>query len=127
MSLILIVEDDPDFSEGLVVFLRNKGFKPCAVRSGEEALEWLASHSPALVITDLLLPGMDGAEMCRAIRSAPSGGKVPIIMLTSMTRMGVSITQRDATWAPIDKFMDKAAAPEQVLEAVEALLNPSPE
>jgi DNA-binding response OmpR family regulator len=80
MSRVLLIEDDPAVRDGLKLALTFQGLTVHAVDSGELGLEWLAAESPDVVILDLMLPGIDGFEVCRRIRA---GGDLPIIMLTA--------------------------------------------
>jgi len=80
MALILIVEDDPDTQEILSMIVRSEGHTPRVARDGLEALAMLRSETPALVILDLMLPLLDGLEVCRRAREFTY---VPILMLTA--------------------------------------------
>jgi two-component system response regulator MtrA len=77
---VLVVDDDPALSEMLGIVLRNEGFEPSFVGDGDGALEAFRTTKPDLVLLDLMLPGTDGLDVCRAIR-AESGA--PIVMLTA--------------------------------------------
>jgi len=77
---VLIVEDDPTISEVVVRYLEREGIEVEAVADGRDALEVAAQRWPDLVVLDLMLPGIDGLEVCRRLRSR---GPVPIIMLTA--------------------------------------------
>ena len=77
---VLVVEDDPTISEVVVRYLEREGLDVEAVADGRDALDAAAAHWPDLVVLDLMLPGMDGLEVCRRLRArAP----VPVIMLTA--------------------------------------------
>ncbi len=78
---ILLVEDEPHIAQGLVYNLQEEGYQVDHVASGEAALEHLQSHDCALIILDLMLPGIDGLEVCRQIRR--QGSQVAILMLTA--------------------------------------------
>ncbi|MGH3874382.1 MAG: MtrAB system response regulator MtrA [Pseudonocardiaceae bacterium] len=79
---ILVVDDDPALAEMLTIVLRGEGFEPAVVSEGTKALPALRELKPDLVLLDLMLPGMNGIDVCKAIR-AESG--VPIVMLTAKT------------------------------------------
>jgi two-component system response regulator MtrA len=79
---VLVVDDDPALAEMLGIVLRSEGFSPSFVGDGERALEVFREAKPDLVLLDLMLPGMSGLDVCRAIR-IESG--VPIVMLTAKT------------------------------------------
>lgn len=80
---VLIVEDEPDIRRLIAFHLARDGFRCRAAVTGTEALRELKSAVPDLVVLDLMLPEMDGLEVCRRIRSDPASAAVPIIMLTA--------------------------------------------
>ena len=80
VSRVLLIEDDPAVREGLELALTRHGHRVRAAESGEQGLDLLRADVPDVVVLDLMLPGMDGFEVCRRIRAA---GEVPIIMLTA--------------------------------------------
>ncbi|MFT4083819.1 MAG: MtrAB system response regulator MtrA [Nocardioides sp.] len=77
---VLVVDDDASLSEMLAIVLRQEGFEVDLVARGDEALAAFHEHRPDLVLLDLMLPGIDGIEVCKQIR-VESG--VPIVMLTA--------------------------------------------
>lgn len=81
-ATILVVDDDPAISEMLTIVLEAEGFKPVAVTDGNEAVPAFQEHEPDLILLDLMLPGMNGVDICKAIRTESS---VPIVMLTAKT------------------------------------------
>ncbi|HYN85635.1 MAG TPA: response regulator transcription factor [Pyrinomonadaceae bacterium] len=82
---VLIVEDDPDIAEGLRYNLEREGMPTRVAETGEKGLAAALDKKspPALVILDLMLPGMSGTELCRRLRREPSTRRTPIIMLTA--------------------------------------------
>jgi two-component system phosphate regulon response regulator PhoB len=80
---LLVVEDEPDISESVRYNLSREGFSVRCAASGEEALKAIRHEVPDLMILDLMLPGMDGLDVCRVCRSEPSTALLPIIMLTA--------------------------------------------
>ncbi len=80
MSKILVVDDEPSIVDVLTYNLKKAGHQPLVARDGERALELARAERPDLVILDLMLPGIDGLEVCRTLRK---GGDLPIIMLTA--------------------------------------------
>mgnify|MGYP002652223266 CR=1 FL=1 len=79
---ILVVDDDPAISEMLTIVLESEGLKPTPVMDGNDAVPAFEQHEPDLILLDLMLPGMNGVDICRAIRRESS---VPIVMLTAKT------------------------------------------
>ncbi len=80
MSRVLVIDDDRALSEMLGIVLRAEGFEPSFCERGESALAAFRACDPQVVLLDLMLPGLDGVEVCREIRNE-SG--VPIVMLTA--------------------------------------------
>ncbi|HJB08785.1 MAG TPA: response regulator transcription factor [Candidatus Enterocloster faecavium] len=81
MKQILIVEDEPDIQELLCAYIQNAGYKTAAAGDGEEALRLFADGSFDLVLLDIMLPGMNGFQVCERIRIQ---SQVPILMLTAL-------------------------------------------
>ena len=79
---VLVVDDDPSLAEMLTIVLRGEGFDPVVCNTGDQALAAFRRHQPDIVLLDLMLPGMDGVDVCKVLR-AESG--VPIVMLTAKT------------------------------------------
>ncbi|MBR2408485.1 MAG: response regulator transcription factor [Lachnospiraceae bacterium] len=77
---IMIVDDDASIAELISLYLRKECFDTLSVEDGEEALRQFVEYEPNLVLLDLMLPGMDGYEVCRELRKT---SKVPIIMLSA--------------------------------------------
>jgi two-component system response regulator MtrA len=79
---VLVVDDDPALAEMLTIVLRGEGFETTVVGDGTHALPALRETCPDLVLLDLMLPGMNGIDVCKAIRAE---SVVPIVMLTAKT------------------------------------------
>lgn len=82
---VLIVEDDPGVCELLYTRMLKAGCRPTATQFGEEALSLIEADPPDLVILDLMLPGMNGLDVCRTIRRDPWMNKIPVLMLTGQS------------------------------------------
>lgn len=87
MKPILIIEDDPDIAEGVRYNLERDGLTARVALTGEQGLKMALDtrDAPVLIILDLMLPGMSGAELCRRLRREPATKRTPIIMLTART------------------------------------------
>ena len=79
-STILVVEDDPGTQEIVEMYLRRDGHKVVTAQDGIEGLRLAKEAHPNLVVLDLMLPGLDGLEVCRALRAE---SEVPVVMLTA--------------------------------------------
>ncbi len=80
---ILIVEDEESLLKLESILLTSKGYEVKGVSSGQAALDALESVRPDLILLDIMLPEIDGFEVCRRIKSAPDTRHIPIIMLTA--------------------------------------------
>jgi two-component system, OmpR family, response regulator MtrA len=80
MARVLLVEDDPAARQGLELALRRLGYEVCLAETGEAALDGTCEATVDVVVLDVMLPGMDGFEVCRRLRR---GSDVPVIMLTA--------------------------------------------
>ena len=78
---VLVVEDDPHLAAGVMENLRAEGYEVSTAGDGEQALAWLAGASCALIVLDVMLPGIDGFGVCRALRA--QGNNTPVLFLTA--------------------------------------------
>jgi DNA-binding response OmpR family regulator len=81
MTTVLVVDDDLTVRDVVRRYLELGGHQVALADNGEDALAWIASHKPDLVVLDLMLPGIDGLEVCRRLRATSS---VPVVMLTAL-------------------------------------------
>ena len=77
---VLIVEDDRDIADLVAHYLGKVGFTTQVLSSGREALKTIAAHPPDLIVLDLMLPQVDGLEICRAVRTHAKTAAIPIII-----------------------------------------------
>ncbi len=118
MPRVLVVDDEPEIARMLVALLRESGFETQAAGSGEEALEVLASTGIGLVILDILLPGIDGFEVCRRIRKR-HGPALPVVLLTGLED---AEAVRRGYQAGADDFVRKPPDPASFALKVKAFL-----
>jgi two-component system, OmpR family, alkaline phosphatase synthesis response regulator PhoP len=81
---ILIVDDEPDILEFLSYNFRKKGFTVLTAENGAEGILLARTESPQLIISDILMPGMDGVEMCTEIKKTPALREIPVLFLTAV-------------------------------------------
>ena len=112
-----MVEDDQGVRESLVVVLQVQGYGVTGVERGEDAVSFLGSHTPDLVVLDINLPGIDGIETCRRFRA--SGFSGPILMLTARHEVADKVTGLDAG---ADDYLPKPFALDELLARIRALL-----
>ncbi|AJK68173.1 MtrAB system response regulator MtrA [Corynebacterium marinum] len=113
---ILVVDDDPSISDMLTLVLETEGFEPVAVMDGNEAVQAFREHQPDLILLDLMLPGMNGVDICRAIRLESA---VPIVMLTAKTDT-VDVVLGLETGA--DDYITKPFKPKELIARIRARL-----
>jgi two-component system alkaline phosphatase synthesis response regulator PhoP len=82
-EVILIVDDEEDIRELVALNLRREGYQILTCDTGERALELVRSKKPDLVVLDLMLPGVDGLEVCRRLKADPDSRRIPVVMLTA--------------------------------------------
>src|SRR5262245_11770171 len=83
MERVLIVDDDPDIQRLVSYNFSQAWFEVTAARTGQKALESVLNQPPDLIILDLMLPDIDGMEVCRTLRQRDNFCRIPIIMLTA--------------------------------------------
>lgn len=119
---ILIVEDEPEIARLLQQTLETEGFSCRVCRDGLTALQVFTDQQPDLIILDLMLPGLDGLEVCARIRQKP-GAKDPYIMM--LTAKGEEIDRIIGLSTGADDYLVKPFSPREVVARVRALLRRS--
>jgi len=116
---ILVVEDDDDILQLLQYNLAKDGYRVTGMVSGEEALKAVKLSAPDLVLLDLMLPGIDGLEVCRALKRDERTGNIPIIMLTAKGEEADIVTGLELG---ADDYVTKPFSPRVVLARVRTVL-----
>ena len=116
---ILVVEDDEDILQLLKYNLAKEGYQVTGVTSGEEALKVMKSGAPDLVLLDLMLPGVDGLEVCRRLKREAQTGQIPIIMLTAKGEEADIVTGLELG---ADDYITKPFSPRVMLARVRTVL-----
>lgn len=119
MTRILVVEDDRDIAELVGRYLEKSGFEVDILCSGTQALTSISTKPPNLLILDLMLPGLDGLEICRSIRSSAATRAIPIIMLTARAEEAERIKGLEIG---ADDYIAKPFSPNELVARVRALL-----
>jgi DNA-binding response OmpR family regulator len=119
MKRILIIEDDRDIAELVRRYLEKAGFGVEVQASGREGLAALNAHPPDLLVLDLMLPHVGGAEICRAARATPATALTPIIMLTARAEEAERIAGLEIG---ADDYIAKPFSPNELVARVRALL-----
>jgi DNA-binding response OmpR family regulator len=117
---ILVVEDEPDVAKLIRHTLERAGGLDVATEaSGSEALKSILASPPDLVVLDLSLPGIDGAEICRLVRARPATARLPIIMVTARTHEADRVLGLDLG---ADDYVTKPFSPRELVARVRAVL-----
>jgi two-component system alkaline phosphatase synthesis response regulator PhoP len=120
---ILVIEDEADILEVIQYNLEREGNKVIACRNGEQGLSRIRTDNPDLVILDLMLPGMDGVEVCRQVKSDPVTRAIPVIMVTAKAEesdivLGLGIGA--------DDYIAKPFSPRELIARVKVVLRRGP-
>lgn len=116
---ILVVDDEEDILELVEYNLTRQGFRVSAAATGEEAVSIARSQLPDLVVLDLMLPGVDGLDVCRILKNDPLTADVPIIMLTAKTQEADVVMGLDVG---ADDYVTKPFSPRVLLARIRAVL-----
>lgn len=116
---ILVIEDEADILEVVEYNLRREGYRVLGVLDGEQGLQRAKQESPDLVILDLMLPGMDGVEVCRELKRDPLTRGIPVIILTAKAEetdviLGLGVGA--------DDYVVKPFRPRELVARVQAVL-----
>ena len=118
-QVVLIVEDEPSIASFVSLYLKNAGYAVRAVTTGSDALAQVESEEPALVVLDLMLPDIDGIEVCRRIRQRRD---IPILMLTARDE---DVDKIIGLEVGADDYMTKPFNPRELVARVKSILRRS--
>ena len=116
---ILIVEDEESLLKLESILLTSKGYRVTAVSDGTAALKSVAGDRPDLVLLDIMMPGIDGFEVCRRIKSDPLTASIPIVMLTAKKSTS---DQTRGLEAGASAYVTKPFKSQKTAEVIEGLL-----
>ena len=116
---ILVVEDDQDIAQLVARYLDKAGYATEIISSGRDALSTIRAHMPDLLVLDLMLPHVDGLEICRVLRANEKTAAVPIIMLTARAEESDRIVGLELG---ADDYLSKPFSPNELVARVRALL-----
>lgn len=117
MAQVLVVDDDRTLAEVVVGYLERAGHRAASVADGPAALSVLASHLPDLIVLDLMLPGIDGLQVCRRVRAAHPG--LPIVMLTALNEAEDRIAGLEVG---ADDYVAKPFSPRELVLRIDSVL-----
>jgi CheY-like chemotaxis protein len=116
MPTALIVEDEPEANKLLSMLLQLRGYTTESAFSGGEALEKVQDRVPDVVFLDLMLPDLDGYDVCRALKSSGTTSQVPVVIVTARIAAENRI---ESFRAGADDYVPKPYTPDQIFEAVD--------
>lgn len=116
---ILVVEDESDLQELIKFNLIKEGYRVDCASSGQEALNKVRESQPNLIVLDILLPGIDGLEVCRTLKNNPETSQIPIIMVTAKAEESDIITGLEMG---ADDYLTKPFSPKVLVARIRALL-----
>src|SRR5580658_4225555 len=114
---LLVVDDEASVREALALLLDLSGFRVATAADGREAIRMLATDPPDAVILDVLMPGLDGLEVCRRMRAVSD--RTPVLMLTARTQVSERVAGLEAG---ADDYLAKPFAHEELIARLRALL-----
>lgn len=119
-SLVLIVEDEESLLKLESILLTSRGYQVRGVTNGEKALREIAENRPDLVLLDIMMPGLDGFEVCRRIKQDPATSSIPVVMLTAKKN---SQDQARGIEVGADAYLTKPFKSVRIIEVIEGLLS----
>jgi two-component system phosphate regulon response regulator PhoB len=120
---IVLIEDEADILELLRYNLAREGYRVIAARDGEEGLECVRQSAPALVLLDLMLPGLDGLDVCRRLQTDPLTAAIPVVMVSAKGEEADVVT---GLQLGADDYITKPFSPRELLARVRAVLRRGP-
>ena len=119
MKNILVIEDDPDIVRLLTHYLERERYNVRAVSTGTDGLAAARANPPDVLVLDIMLPGLDGYEICRRLRSHPPTAFLPILMLTAKAEEADRVVGLEIG---ADDYVSKPFSPREVVARIKALL-----
>ena len=116
---ILNVEDEKDIIKMLEYNLKKEGFRVVDARDGEDALDLANRENPDLILLDLMLPGMDGLEVCKALKKENKTGSIPVIMLTAKSQESDKVVGLELG---ADDYVTKPFSPRELIARIKAVM-----
>jgi two-component system response regulator MtrA len=116
---VLIVDDDPDIRELVAFKLRQMGYDVLVEKDGEAGLQTAIDQKPSLILLDVMMPKMNGIELCRRLRNDPATSSIPIILITAKAQ---EIDVERGLAAGADDYIVKPFSPRDLVVRIEAML-----
>jgi len=121
---ILLIDDDPDFVEATKAVLESRPYEIITALGGEEGLKKTREEKPDLILLDVIMPDIDGFQVCQQLKKDPQLSQIPVIMITSFSEKyrETSIGVSQGLSLEAEDFVDKPVAPAELLIRVEKWL-----
>ena len=121
---ILVVDDEPDFCSIVQNQLEKEGFEVEIAYNGIEGLEKVRANPPDAIVLDVMMPEMDGYEVCRKLKADEKYEDIPIVLLTAVASHVTSTrySHRDGMSTEADDYIAKPASAEEIMESIKRLL-----
>jgi len=122
---ILIVDDDTDFIEAMTALLEGNGYQISSESNAKKGFEAARTGNPDMLLLDVMMPGIDGFDIARALHDDENTNKIPVIIITGVRKqMGPSFKFRpDSVWLPVKAVLEKPVKPEQLLKTIKENLS----
>ncbi len=117
---VLVIDDDPDHLNIMKTILERNGYHAMTAANGRDGMAKIETHTPDLLILDIMIPDMDGLEICRRVKKSKQTASVPVIMVSSMPE---NIREKFGIGElPGDAFVQKPVRPSEILKEIKRLL-----
>jgi two-component system, chemotaxis family, response regulator PixH len=120
MVKILVVEDTPSEMQLMTLYLRDNGYQVVSANNAKDGLELVTKEKPDIVITDVVMEGMNGFEFCRTLKKNPDTENIPVIACTSRDQ------DLDKLWGKkqgVNAYVTKPYSQEEIINAVKSVFN----
>ena len=121
MTKILLVEDDPLIYRMYQKLFTLEGFETEIAENGQEGLDKIASFQPDIILLDIMMPKMDGLELCLRLKKDPETKSIPVVMMTAYDR-DIEKLHRGRDTAPAEGYFSKSWAPVELEKMMDQIL-----
>jgi two-component system alkaline phosphatase synthesis response regulator PhoP len=124
MRKVLLVDDDVDFCEATKLLLESKDYEVAVAHNGKEGLERIRTEHPNLVILDVMMPEMNGYDVCVVLKADPKLKRIPVILLTGVDQYVFKTTysQQMGLMTEADDYIAKPVEPDELVKRVQDFL-----
>jgi two-component system alkaline phosphatase synthesis response regulator PhoP len=125
MKKVLLVDDDVEFCEAVKLLLEDKGYEVTLAYDGKEGLDKARNEKPDAIILDVMMPEMNGYDVCVVLKADPELKKIPVTLLTAVDQsiFKTTYTQQMGLMTEADDYLAKPVEPQELVKCVEGLLS----